>query len=222
MNSILPKLNLVIILILIGAVSTLVFLYFDQTKKITAISNQSSLPTPTSSVSDSNPTQSQSDISELESRLTSLIHSSIATISGQNTTVKEITTKEIVQTGQKDTDHITLGSSYSSFSTSWVDVPDSSAYIDLVNDYDENAYVSFESSLKVAHGNGIAYARLYDSTNQVAVANSEISVTDASDYEFVKAENLPLWRGNNLYKVQIKSLNGFEVFISNARIKITY
>jgi len=33
---------------------------------------------------------------------------------------------------------------------------------------------------------------------------------------------LSFWAGNNLYRVQLKSLNGFEVTFGSGRIKIIY
>ncbi len=120
------------------------------------------------------------------------------------------------------TAYVSLGTTTTATSTSWIDVDDSTVYIDLINDYGGNAKVVWEASLKVAHGNGQAFVRLYDATNNIAVDYSELSTVDNSDYEQVYSGNLPLWRGRNLYKVQIKSLNSFEVTYSGGRIKIAY
>ena len=92
----------------------------------------------------------------------------------------------------------------------------------LENDYGDGAKVSWEASLKVAHGNGKAFARLWDDTNKIAVDFSELTTTDNVDFEQVTSKYLPFWRGRNLYKVQIKSLNSFEVTYSGGRIKISY
>ena len=104
----------------------------------------------------------------------------------------------------------------------WVDVTDSGVYIDLENDYGSGAKVSWETSLKVAHGNGKAYARLWDDTNKIAVDFSELSTEDNVDFTQVTSKYLPFWRGRNLYKVQIKSLNSFEVTCSGGKLKIVY
>jgi len=115
-----------------------------------------------------------------------------------------------------------MGTSFSTTSTSWTEIPDSGVYIDLLNDYGDKATVSWETSLKVAHGNGKSYARLYDNTNKIAVDFSELSTEKNANYQQVSSGNLPFWRGRNLYKVQIKSLNSFEITYSGGKIKIIY
>jgi hypothetical protein len=151
------------------------------------------------------------------SQVNKLISDAIATISAVPKTI-------IQKVGiiQKQTSFISLGTTVSTTSTSWVDVEDAEVYIDLENDYGEDAKVSWEASLKVAHSNGQAFARLYDDTNKIVVLESEISTTDNADFEQASSSNLNFWKGRNLYKVQIKSLNSFEVTYSGGRIKISY
>jgi len=122
----------------------------------------------------------------------------------------------------KQTQFIPLDSTYSTISTSWVDIPGTEVAFDLAEDYGDNAKVSWETSLKVAHGNGEAYARLYDSTHGIAVSGSEISTTNNVDYKSVSSGYLNLWSGVNTYKVQIKSLNSFEVSYTGGKIRISY
>lgn len=76
--------------------------------------------------------------------------------------------------------------------------------------------------MKVAHGNGQAYARLFDVTHGIAVAGSEISTTNNSSYLRVNSGNLGLWAGRNVYRVQLKSLNSFEITYTGGRIRITH
>lgn len=145
----------------------------------------------------------------------------LSTISGtKETIIKE--TKEVVNTSGSQTSYIPMGSTATTTSTDWVDVADSKVYIDLINDYAENAYVTWEASLKVAHDNGKAFARLFDETNGIAVSGSEITVENNSSFVQKSSGYLPLWRGRNLYKVQIKSLNSFEVTYSSGKIKIKH
>jgi hypothetical protein len=66
------------------------------------------------------------------------------------------------------------------------------------------------------------FARLYDSTNKIAVSGSELTTINNVSYQHVSSPQLALWRGRNLYKVQVKSLNGFEITYSGGKIKITY
>jgi hypothetical protein len=118
------------------------------------------------------------------------------------------------------TSYIPMGTSFASFSTSWVDMPDSAVTFDLENDYSKNATVTWSVSLKVQHANGQAFARIWDDTNKIAVSGSEVSTQNNAEFIKVTSGNLAIWRGRNTYKVQIKSLNGFEVTASSASVKV--
>ena len=135
-------------------------------------------------------------------------------------TVKVTETVSVPKTTQ--TSYVPLGTTASSTSTDWYTIDDSSAFIDLKNDFSKDAYVTFEASLKVKHGNGQAFARLWDDTNNIAVDGSEISTTGNMEFEYRKSGRIYLWNGNNNYKVQLKSLNGFEVTYTNAKVKVVY
>ena len=120
------------------------------------------------------------------------------------------------------TSYITMGGTSTTTSTNWIDVPGSGIYIDLAHDYSLSAYITFAATLKVAHGNGQAFVRLYDATNNIAVTGSELTtINNATDTQVISSR-LNLWSGNNLYKVQIKSLNSFEITYTNGKIKISY
>lgn len=121
----------------------------------------------------------------------------------------------------KQTVHIPLGGPGSTTSTDWQDVKNAEVWIDLKNEYGEDAKVSWNAFLKLAHSNGTAYARLYDVTHSIAVLASEIS-TQNSDYTHVSSGNLNFWAGRNLYRVQLKSLTSYEVSFSSGSIKISY
>lgn len=142
----------------------------------------------------------------------------VATLSGiKVTTISSDSTKYSPKTS-----FISLGSTHSTTSTDWVGIDDTRVYIDLESDFGKEAKVSWEAQLKVAHGNGKAYARLWDDTNKIAVDFSELSSENNSSFKQVASGNLPFWRGRNLYLVQIKSLNSFEITLTGARIKINY
>jgi hypothetical protein len=145
----------------------------------------------------------------------------VATLSARPQT-KTVVKERVVTKESHGTTYIPLGTTATTTSTDWVTVEDSATYIDLINDYGKNATASWQASLKVAHGNGQAFARLYDDTNKIAVDGSEISTTNNASFEQVSSGNLPFWRGRNLYKVQIKSLNSFEVTYSGGKIKVSY
>lgn len=139
-------------------------------------------------------------------------------ISSASVKTKELTKVPTTPTSQ--TSYINLGGTYSTTSASWVDVPGSEATLNLKKDYGEGAQVSFQGSLKVTDGNGQAQARLYDSTNSMAVYGSEISTSNNSSYQSVSSGNLNLWDGYNTYKVQIKSSNSKEITFTGGGLKI--
>lgn len=144
----------------------------------------------------------------------------ISTLSGTTQTVIR-ETKETVSSAPQ-TSYVPMGSTATTTSTDWIDVADSKVYIDLENDYGSGALVTWEVALKVDHANGTAYARLFDETNGIAVQGSQIEVVDSDTLVLKSSSYLPFWRGRNLYKVQIKSLNSFLVTYSSGKIKIQH
>lgn len=128
---------------------------------------------------------------------------------------------EAAPKASKSVTYISLGNTFSTISTDWVDVPGSAIYIAVETDYGADAKVSWEASLKVAHPGSKVFLRLFDDTNKIAVDFSEI-VSESNSYEQLSTGFLPFWKGRNLYKVQIKSLNSFEVFYTGGKIKIAY
>jgi hypothetical protein len=147
-----------------------------------------------------------------------IVSKAISTVSSGTKVIE----KTIVSPAKtKATSYIPMGSTYTTTSTDWYTLNDTEIYIDLINDYGTNATVSWEASLMVAHGNGQAFARLWDDTNKIAVNGSELTTINNASYSLVSSGNVPLWRGRNLYIVQIKSLNSFDVSITGAKIKIS-
>ena len=127
----------------------------------------------------------------------------------------------VAQKGTEVT-YIPLAGPITTTSTNWVDAVGTDVYIDLASDYGSGAKVTWEAFLKIAHSNGQAFARLFDVTHGIVVQGSEISLTNTDVSTQVPSANLNLWSGRNLYRVQIKSLNSFEVTFGSGRIKIIY
>lgn len=226
MKNIAAKLQLVITVLLSIGLLVLGLMTFQLRKDITSLStalgkvehNVAVATLSVSPVASAKPvsaTLTESDVDAAVVSLKEYIDQKIAAIPTQ-----QITTTTSVKT--QKTSYITMGTSFATTSSDWVEVPDSSVYIDLANDYSLSAYVTWDTSLKVAHGNGAAYARLYDATNNIAVQGSELVVANSAVATPVFSGKLELWRGNNLYKVQIRSLNGFEVTASGGRVKVVY
>lgn len=135
--------------------------------------------------------------------------------------VKIITITPVPSTIRSQTTYIPITGPITTTSTDWYDVPGTEFYLNM-GDYGKNAYATWEASLKVAHGNGSVYARLYDVTNKIAVNGSEVSVINNSNLTQSYSRSLNFWANNNLYRVQLKSLNSFEVTFGGGRIKIVY
>lgn len=121
----------------------------------------------------------------------------------------------------KQTTYIPISTSFSTQSTDWKDVPGSEVYIDLANDFSNDAYVTWEACLSIANASGTADARLFDKTHGIAVQASLVSVS-SSDVTQVKSGQIYPWSGNNQYIVQIKSLNSNLATFSSGRIKVVY
>lgn len=104
--------------------------------------------------------------------------------------------------------------------TDWTDVASSDFYFDLT-DYPSASAVRWEVSLKALHGGGKVFVRLYDVTNKRGVDYSELE-TQSGTFVYLRSADLKIWRGNNLYRVQLKSVNGTEAILGSARLKILY
>ncbi len=149
-----------------------------------------------------------------------IVSKAIATVSG-TTTTKTIISQVASAPKEKQTTYISLAGPITTTSMVWVDAAGTDTYIDLVNDYGKNTWVSWEANLKIADGNGQVFARLYDATHNIAVNGSEVSVTSGTSTQVISGQ-LSLWAGRNLYRVQLKSLNSFVATFASGRIKINY
>lgn len=118
--------------------------------------------------------------------------------------------------------YIPLGGEASTQSTDWVDVKNAEVWLDFHGEYGQKAKASWDAFLKVENSNGTAYARLFDVNHGIAVNGSEITVANTDKFTQVSSGNLSLWNGRNLYRVQIKSLNSFPIYLDSARMKINY
>ncbi len=114
--------------------------------------------------------------------------------------------------------YITIGGSSSTNSTSWADISGTDFYFDL-SDYPTTTGVRWEISLRSFLGGNKVYARLYDVTNKRAVDFSEL-FTDSGTSELKRSQDLSIWRGSNLYRVQAKSSTGTPAYLDSPRLKV--
>lgn len=147
------------------------------------------------------------------------VSEAMATISGKETVKETTVVKQTTQQiSQPQIIYIPLGGGGSTTNQSWTDVANAEVWLDIAN-YTNVDKIYFEGFIKIKHGNGKAYARLYDVTHGIGVQGSEIQTT-SENYTLVESGSLSLWQGKNLYRVQIKSLTGYEAFFDSGRIKI--
>lgn len=159
---------------------------------------------------------------ELQSKLNnSYLSNSPSPLPSSSPTAQVVQKSGTSASQTKTTTYIPFSGPFSTTNTDWTNVPGAEAYVDLKNNYNVNAYVTFEASIR-ANGGGEVHARLFDSTHSIAVDGSEVSTTVSGASTLVSSGKLNLWSGNNLYAVQIKSLNSFNVTFDSARIKLVY
>ena len=152
------------------------------------------------------------------SEVKKMISDAVATVAS----IPKSTSKVVTSVATKgSTTYIPLGGTATTTSTGWEDITNTEVVIDFENDYGKDAKVSWEAFLKVAHGNGKAFARLFDATHGTAVDGSEISISTASSTLVFSGEVRP-WSGRNKYRVQLKSLNSFVVTYDSGKIKVSY
>lgn len=210
--------NAFIILLLLGNISFSVYLYLQfqalKSQKQTQPTSYSisSIPAPTA-IPNAAPAPQSVDLSDYATK--SYVDSVVASASP-----KTVVTNTQTTTKEPSVTYIPISKNYTTQSLDWVDVPDTDFYLDLVNDYGENATAYWEAFLHEEHGNGDAQVRLMDVTHGIVVANSELSTNNASS-TLITSANLAIWRGKNLYRVQMKSQKGFVVYFDTGRLKIT-
>lgn len=104
--------------------------------------------------------------------------------------------------------------------TTWTEITASDFYFDLA-DYPSAKEVRFETHLLALHGSAKVYTRLYDVTNKRGVDYSDLS-TQNDTFTRLESSGLKIWRGNNKYTVQLRSENGTEVQLKEAKLKILF
>lgn len=102
----------------------------------------------------------------------------------------------------------------------WTNVPGLEAYIDK-SSYAGIKKVTFEASIHVPTGNQTADVRLFNSTKDHAVWDSEMTFTGGGTPQLLISKPITLDSVNNLYKVQMKTQLKYPAYLDQARIHIT-
>jgi hypothetical protein len=113
--------------------------------------------------------------------------------------------------------YIPLGSG-STNATDWVDLPGVESYVAPGN-YGTIKSIYFEAALRIPTGNGTAYARLLNVTDNTSLFETEITYQGTTG-NLISSGAFPVPYATKLYRVQLKSSLGAEVVLDSARIKI--
>lgn len=116
------------------------------------------------------------------------------------------------------TEVFALGSG-SSNAGDWTDVSGMQVFIDSTK-YKKIKQAVFEATIRIPTGNEVAYARLFNVTDNDPAWNSEISV-EGGTAQLVNSGSIFLGIGNKLYQVQMKTSLKHTAFIDSARVRLT-
>ncbi|MFH1561276.1 MAG: hypothetical protein ABID04_01710 [Patescibacteria group bacterium] len=116
--------------------------------------------------------------------------------------------------------YVPLGDGGSTILRDWT-VIDGSEFSFNLADYSSSAKVYWEGNLKARDSNSRCYARLYDLDNFREVDFSQQS-TDQTGFQTLTSQALRIWRGNNHYRLEIKSLNGVACYLETPRLVVRY
>ncbi len=113
--------------------------------------------------------------------------------------------------------YVTFGSGQSSASD-WQDVTGLQVYVDSTS-YSSIKSVVFEATSHIPTGNESAWVRLFNSTDQHPVWNSDISLEGGTP-QFLISSPITLDSGKKLYTVQMKTQLQFQAVLDQSRIHI--
>lgn len=209
-----------LVVLLMANLALLDWWFWQSKNKLNKTELSEIIPQPTTAISSQKetgtecPAACREEIGQLQGAIATL---STETKTVEKPTVEKPTPAQIAPFAK--TIYIPLGGNGSSANMNWTDIPGAQVYLNL-SDYIGVNQVIWEAALRVKNGNGQAIARLFDVTHSVGVPGSEIYV-GTETATTVASSSLVIWSGNNLYRVQLKSLTGYEATLDSARIKIT-
>ncbi len=115
---------------------------------------------------------------------------------------------------------VPISSSGSTNSTSWYTIPGSEISFNKAN-YKGYKRIYFQANLSSDASDRSAYARLYDSIHGIGIQGSDISTISTTLKQLQSGEINP-YSGDLTVSVQIRSLNGNTVTLTNPRISVNY
>lgn len=160
---------------------------------------------------------------DCERKITEIVGSAIATLSAKTTVKTTETPKVQIATTTKSTSsknqiqYIPVGGAGSTTKTDWADLYNTDFFLDT-GEYGKIKEIRWSANVKIFQ-NGQSFARLFDVTHGTAIQGSEISTTSTS-FQLIESSPLTFLGGKNVYRVQMKSLTGYEASFDSGRIKI--
>lgn len=122
---------------------------------------------------------------------------------------------------QKRTTYLNLNGIFTTQNTGWTDIKSTDTFINLEADYGADAYVDWDAAVNTSSSGSKVFVRVYDATHSIGVSGSDLESNSTTSVR-VASGRLYFWRGQNTYRVQIKSLNGADATFEGGRIKIVY
>ncbi|MBI2600991.1 hypothetical protein HYW42_03480 [Candidatus Daviesbacteria bacterium] len=115
--------------------------------------------------------------------------------------------------------YIPLGSAGTSTDQNWYSIPGFEVSLDPA-EYSGYASMQLEINMRMIEKAGTAYARLYNSTDGSATS-PEVSTTQDT-FQLLASGTFKLPSSRKSYKLQLKTSQGKEIHIQNARIKVNF
>jgi hypothetical protein len=103
-------------------------------------------------------------------------------------------------------------------STDWTDIAGLAATVDTAN-YSRLKSVVFEATIRIPTGNEIAYARLFNVTDQHPVWFSDVSL-EGGTAKLISSSPITLDTGSKTYQVQVKTSLDYPAYLDQARLHI--
>ena len=107
----------------------------------------------------------------------------------------------------------------SQLSYGWYSLPGTDFYFNPA-DFPGLKSIVFEANIRLLNGNGTAFVRLYDTTNNFVVQNSQIQTNNQTSTAVISSP-VTFYSGRGLIKVQVKSLTADTSIFDSGRLKIT-
>jgi hypothetical protein len=118
----------------------------------------------------------------------------------------------------KRTTYLPIPGSGSVLDTNWTDILGTDFYFSTA-DFPGLKEAYFEANFRLFNGNGLAFLRLFDVTHGVELWGSQIQ-TSSQPFITLSSGNITFRPGNNLLRVQAKSLTADTTVFNSGRLKI--